>query len=791
MKNKFLEFALIICLLFSQLVVVTATDTSNMLYLINQNFDNIPLGIVRSAGANTTVTWTNDETSTGGTRNTWAATYTSNMLEIINEGLNNNYLNVATSRAFVNFAEQSKGTIVAEFRLKSQPSTAINLGQVWIGDGTNKGFNMSLSKNTLSVYDGSTSKTVTSAITPDTWYNFKVASYLTGTNVGKFEIYYGADALNLTKAGPFAFNSSTLTKFNSIYINPNQSDVICRVDNLKVYKLLEPPTQIVFISPQVTAAKPSLGQNTVQYTTKITDQYSDEVINQPIIWSLDKNTTGVSIDQAGLVTISDSAVVGNKFIVKAALSNYSNISTQIEVTVLAPEIAKIEIIGTDTAVIPLGESNNYTYTATVYDQFNVVVPDVEVEWTSSPIAIQNGRLTITKDDSDSTIQIVATVKNKPTVKATKNVTLEKEKVASVLLDGPSIATIAPSDVSNFNYTATVLNQINVPVIGEGVIWNVTGDLLDGITLTNGVLSVNPLITNRIITIEAKSSTDNTKYAQKQVNVQRQVSVATEIVLTGSEKIDIPSRSIPLTSTYTAIIKDQYGVIMPNEAVEWALESNTGAVIDTNGVLSVTNNCSQGTVKVAVESKTATAKASMYITLVKPTKNTVSVGGGGGGGFIPVLDKTASNIKNSIVLLVNSKNAMVNGEQKLIDSLSNTSPIIVDNRTLVPVRFISESCGFVVEWNQETMEIKIKSNNKNITMTIGSKIIYENDKAITIDVPAQIINERTFIPIRAMSEAIDKNVLWDDRGLIVISDKAYALDVQNDKIKIDELYNKLK
>ena len=96
MKNKFLESALIICLLFSQLVVVTATDTSNMLYLINQNFDNIPVGIVRSAGANTTVTWTNDETSTGGTRNTWAATYTSNMLEIINEGLNNNYLKIDT-----------------------------------------------------------------------------------------------------------------------------------------------------------------------------------------------------------------------------------------------------------------------------------------------------------------------------------------------------------------------------------------------------------------------------------------------------------------------------------------------------------------------------------------------------------------------------------------------------------------------------------------------------------------------------------------------------------------------
>ena len=60
----------------------------------------------------------------------------------------------------------------------------------------------------------------------------------------------------------------------------------------------------------------------------------------------------------------------------------------------------------------------------------------------------------------------------------------------------------------------------------------------------------------------------------------------------------------------------------------------------------------------------------------------------------------------------------------------------------------------------------------------------NEK-VTLDVPAITENDRTMLPLRAVVEALDKEVFWDDRGLIVITD-GKVLDADKDKAVIDKI-----
>lgn len=155
------------------------------------------------------------------------------------------------------------------------------------------------------------------------------------------------------------------------------------------------------------------------------------------------------------------------------------------------------------------------------------------------------------------------------------------------------------------------------------------------------------------------------------------------------------------------------------------------------------------------------------------------------------DASAQKVKNSIALYINKSRALAGKTQTVIDS-SNESvcPFIKDDRTLVPVRFISEGFGAKVGWDDRTSTVTISLNGNTVEMVIGSNRIKVNGTAKTIDVPAQIVGDRTFVPLRALTEALGKNIFWDDRGLIIISDKEIILDAAKDKSVIEEIAGKL-
>jgi len=144
---------------------------------------------------------------------------------------------------------------------------------------------------------------------------------------------------------------------------------------------------------------------------------------------------------------------------------------------------------------------------------------------------------------------------------------------------------------------------------------------------------------------------------------------------------------------------------------------------------------------------------------------------------------------SIILMVGECNAIANDTVMMIDTENpDVTPVIKDSSTLVPVRFISEAFGATVDWDDKTSTITVTQEGKEIKMVLNSAEYTINGEKKTLSVPAQTINDRTFIPLRAMAEALDKNVAWDDRGLIYISGKQVALDKDAAGIMIDQIKN---
>ncbi len=136
------------------------------------------------------------------------------------------------------------------------------------------------------------------------------------------------------------------------------------------------------------------------------------------------------------------------------------------------------------------------------------------------------------------------------------------------------------------------------------------------------------------------------------------------------------------------------------------------------------------------------------------------------------DKTFEIINGSVFLKIGSSNASVFGKSKMVDSNNaDVKPIIENSRTLVPVRFIAESFGADVSFDDATRVIGISLGDKTIQMQLDSAEYTVNGETKTLDVPAKSVNGRTLIPLRALVEALGKEVFWDDRGLIVISETA--------------------
>lgn len=100
--------------------------------------------------------------------------------------------------------------------------------------------------------------------------------------------------------------------------------------------------------------------------------------------------------------------------------------------------------------------------------------------------------------------------------------------------------------------------------------------------------------------------------------------------------------------------------------------------------------------------------------------------------------------------------MVDNDQVEFDQ----QPTIIEGRTLVPIRAVFEKAGASVEWDQARLTATIAYGENTVRISPDKDIMFRNDKAVALDVPAQMINDRILIPVRAISDALDFGVTWN-------------------------------
>lgn len=120
-------------------------------------------------------------------------------------------------------------------------------------------------------------------------------------------------------------------------------------------------------------------------------------------------------------------------------------------------------------------------------------------------------------------------------------------------------------------------------------------------------------------------------------------------------------------------------------------------------------------------------------------------------------KWTEKAKTSIILTIGKKDADINGKTVAND----VAPKIVNDRTMLPIRFIAEALGAKVDWIEESQTVKITAENIDISLVIGEDFATVNGEKIDLDSPSFIENDRTYLPIRFVSEKLGADVSWDD------------------------------
>lgn len=141
-------------------------------------------------------------------------------------------------------------------------------------------------------------------------------------------------------------------------------------------------------------------------------------------------------------------------------------------------------------------------------------------------------------------------------------------------------------------------------------------------------------------------------------------------------------------------------------------------------------------------------------------------------FICVFFNTlfANAAQTSVVLQINNSVMTVNGTEKAVDEGYDTKPVIVDGRTLLPVRAVIENLDGNVNWNNDTKEVNLTHNENEIVLTINSTQALLNDKVQTLDTAPVIINSRTMLPIRFIAESFGFNIEWNENNKTIIITK---------------------
>lgn len=122
----------------------------------------------------------------------------------------------------------------------------------------------------------------------------------------------------------------------------------------------------------------------------------------------------------------------------------------------------------------------------------------------------------------------------------------------------------------------------------------------------------------------------------------------------------------------------------------------------------------------------------------------------------------NNSYNLLDLYIDNTTYWLNGDSYSLDQ----PPIIVEGRTMVPLRLITEALGGQVTWTDHETPIAIEYGGHHIALTVGDRAATVDGNTVETDVPAQIVGDRTLVPIRFVSEQLGMDIVYDDASRCV-------------------------
>ena len=134
--------------------------------------------------------------------------------------------------------------------------------------------------------------------------------------------------------------------------------------------------------------------------------------------------------------------------------------------------------------------------------------------------------------------------------------------------------------------------------------------------------------------------------------------------------------------------------------------------------------------------------------------------------------------SSVAFAADSPTVFVNGTTPKFD----TPPVVQNGTTLVPMRAIFEALGATVDFDGATNTITGTKGDTKITLKLNSTTATKNSETVTLDVPAKTVNDRTMVPLRFIGESLDQTVEWiADSQTVNIYTPQVLLDNQDVKI----------
>ena len=144
------------------------------------------------------------------------------------------------------------------------------------------------------------------------------------------------------------------------------------------------------------------------------------------------------------------------------------------------------------------------------------------------------------------------------------------------------------------------------------------------------------------------------------------------------------------------------------------------------------------------------------------------------------DEEEEELAETLVMLwIGNNMAVVNGESKELD----VAPFIENERTMVPYRFIAEELHAEIDWDAEARAVTYVKGDVEIVLYIDVASALVNGEEVALDAAPMIVNDRTVVPLSFIGRTLGYQIDWDgDAKMVTISDAVFEEDVEEDVVE---------